>query len=238
MEWIIAIILLAYFSSPVLALPVASSDPSPVVDGRATSPTVVISPSNTVIGSLSGTVESYNGIYYADNPTGSLRLSPPQKLSTNLGDAFDASGSAAACPQMLISTESEESLFLEVAGFLLDSAPFQQATDQTEDCLTVSVTRPAGTTAGAGLPVLFWIFGGAFEASSNGLTVLLVMLLRLRSSGGLPCMIHPALCRKPSTKTSLSYLLPSTIGLPDSGLCLGKKFWSMDLPILVFSTRD
>lgn len=165
MKWIVAGTWLASFLRPVLAVPVASSDPTPVIADRATSPTVVISPSNTVIGSLSGTIESYNGIYFADNPTGSLRLRPPQKLSTNLGDAFDASGAAAACPQMLIATDSDESLFLQVAGFLLDSPPFQQATGETEDCLTVSISRPAGTEAGAGLPVLFWIYGGAFEVS-------------------------------------------------------------------------
>lgn len=65
---------------------------------------------------------------------------------------------------MLIATNTDQSLFLEVAGFLLDSPPFQQATGETEDCLTVSVSRPVGTTAGSGLPVLFWIYGGAFEA--------------------------------------------------------------------------
>lgn len=139
--------------------------PSPVVKNRATSPTVVISPSNTVIGSSLAGIESYNGIYFADEPTGSLRLSPPQKLSTNLGDAFDASGLASACPQMLIATDANEPLFLEVAGFLLDSPPFQQVTGETENCLTVSVQRPAGTTADSALPVLFWIYGGAFEVS-------------------------------------------------------------------------
>lgn len=183
MKWTVSSTLLASLMGPVLAIPVAPSDPSPVIKDRATSPTVVISPSNTVIGSLSGSVESYNGIYFADDPTGSLRLRPPQKLSTNLGDAFDASGSAAACPQMLIATDTDESLFLEVAGFLLDSPPFQQATGQTENCLTVDVSRPAGTAAGAGLPVLFWIFGGAFEASSNHHDAVLDTLLTSQQLG-------------------------------------------------------
>lgn len=156
--------LLSGLAVPAAALPAAGPDaPSPVVQDRATAPTVAISPSNTVVGSVSGTVEQFNGIYFADDPTGSLRLRPPQKLSTDLGDAFDASGSAAACPQMLIATDTNESLFLQVAGFLLNSPPFQEATGQTENCLTVSVARPAGTTSGAGLPVLFWIYGGAFE---------------------------------------------------------------------------
>ncbi|PSR99246.1 extracellular lipase [Coniella lustricola] len=159
--------LAALFVEHSLALPAPSNTQDQptraVLDERATAPTVAISPSNTVVGSVSGSVESFNGIYFADSPTGSLRLKPPQKLSTDLGDAFDASGSAAACPQMLVATASGESLFLEVLGELLDTPLFQTATDQTEDCLTVSVARPAGTVAGANLPVLVWIFGGAFE---------------------------------------------------------------------------
>lgn len=155
---------LASILATALALPAASNNPTPVLDDRAILPTVVISPSNTVIGSLKGLlVESYNGIYFADSPTGSLRLKPPHKLSTNLGSAFDASGIAAACPQMLISTDPNN-LFTETAGFLLDSPPFQQVLG-SENCLTVSVSRPAGTKAGAALPVLFWIFGGGFEVS-------------------------------------------------------------------------
>lgn len=160
---LISISLLSYLVAPTSSLPTAGPDAPPAVKDRAASPTVAISPSNTVVGSVNGNVEQFGGIYFADNPTGPLRLKPPQKLSTNLGDAFDASGAAAACPQMLVSTDSDASLFLQVAGFLLDSAPFQTATAQTENCLTVSVSRPLGTTAGANLPVLFWIFGGAFE---------------------------------------------------------------------------
>lgn len=145
-----------------LALP-AQPDPSPVVQGRATSPTVVLSPSNTVIGLASDNVEKFAGIRFADPPTGSLRLKPPQKLSTNLGDSYEAINPAAACPQMLVSSGEDQSLFVQVLGDLLDSKLFQKATNQSEDCLTVSVIRPAGVTAGANLPVLFWIFGGAFE---------------------------------------------------------------------------
>lgn len=152
--------------TPVLALP-SNPPPTPVVEDRAASPTVVISPSNTVVGSIAigSGIEQYNGIFYADEPTGSLRLKPPQKLSTDLGDAFDASGLAGACPQMLISTGDDQSLFFEIAGDLLSSTIAQKATGQSENCLSVDVARPKGTVAGAGLPVLFWIFGGAFEVS-------------------------------------------------------------------------
>jgi carboxylesterase type B len=36
-----------------------------------------------------------------------------------------------------------------------------------EDCLTVNVNRPIGTTSTSKLPVLFWIFGGGFELGST-----------------------------------------------------------------------
>lgn len=155
---------LASFLAPVLALP-AQPDPSPVIKERATSPTVVLSPSNTVIGLASDNVEKFSGIRFADPPTGSLRLKPPQRLSTDLGDSYEAINSAAACPQMLVSSGEDQSLFFQVVGDLLDSTILQKATNQSEDCLTVTVIRPAGVTAGADLPVLFWIFGGAFEVS-------------------------------------------------------------------------
>lgn len=156
--------LLPSLLAPALALP-TQSGPSPVIKDRATSPTVVLSPSNTVVGLASGNVEKYAGIPFADSPTGSLRLRPPQRLSTNLGDSYDAINPAAACPQMLVSTGDDQTLFFEVIGDLLDTPLFQTAANESEDCLTVSVIRPAGVKAGAKLPVLYWIFGGAFEVS-------------------------------------------------------------------------
>lgn len=156
----------AYLAACVLALP-ARQDSSPVVNGRAASPTVALSPSNTVVGLADGNVEKFAGIPFADPPTGSLRLKPPKKLSTNLGDAYDAINPAAACPQMLVSTGENQSLFLQVLGDLVTLPIIQAATNQSEDCLTVSVIRPAGVEAGANLPVLYWIFGGAFEVSQT-----------------------------------------------------------------------
>lgn len=199
MRFLLPITLFSGLAAPVLALPAAGPDASPIVKDRAASPTVVISPSNTVLGTASGSVEQFGGIYFADEPTGSLRLRPPQKLSTDLGDAFDASGAAAACPQMLIATDTDESLFLQIAGFLLDTPPFQQATGETENCLTVSVARPAGTKAGDNLPVLFWIYGGAFEVCKTcflmGLASFTVEMLIKNitpSLDGHPLMIQPA----------------------------------------------
>lgn len=36
------------------------------------------------------------------------------------------------------------------------------ASNASEDCLTLNIVRPAGLASDAGVPVMFWIFGGAF----------------------------------------------------------------------------
>ncbi|PNY23696.1 Carboxylic ester hydrolase [Tolypocladium capitatum] len=116
---------------------------------RADSVTVSL-PCGTIIGS-SSTVETFNGIPYADPPVGPLRLKPPKKLSRDLR-TFDATGIAAQCPQMPDAP---------------DAALPANATTGQEDCLTVSVQRPKGTKPSDGLPVLFWIYGGGFEFGST-----------------------------------------------------------------------
>jgi triacylglycerol lipase len=49
----------------------------------------------------------------------------------------------------------------------LDTPLFQTVTNAGEDCLTINVMRPTGTTSSSNLPVLFWIFGGGFELGST-----------------------------------------------------------------------
>lgn len=41
------------------------------------------------------------------------------------------------------------------------------SSNSSEDCLTINVVRPAGTLPGAKLPVMFWIYGGAFLIGSS-----------------------------------------------------------------------
>ncbi|KAJ2898036.1 putative extracellular lipase [Zalerion maritima] len=134
--------------------------PSPALDARAADVTVAID-SGSIVGKSTGTVESFGGIPYADPPTGSNRLHPPVKLSSSLG-TFDATGAAGACPQFFINSEDNNWL-LEVVADVINLPFFQEATGISEDCLTMSVQRPAGVAEGDDLPVLFWIFGGGFE---------------------------------------------------------------------------
>ncbi|KAI1767028.1 sterol esterase [Hypoxylon sp. FL1150] len=152
---LVAAVVLAGFVS---ALPAPTQT---LLDKRDT--TSVVTPQGTIVGSVLLDVENFGGIPFAEAPEGSLRLKPPQRLNTSLG-TFDATGIGPSCPQMFFSTEGD--LLTSVLGTLLDTPLFQTVTDQKEDCLTMRVQRPAGTTSDAKLPVLFWIFGGAFELGS------------------------------------------------------------------------
>ncbi|KAI0484514.1 Alpha/Beta hydrolase protein [Xylariaceae sp. FL0804] len=137
--------------------------PPPTGTVRPRASPSVITPQGTIVGSSLLGVETFGGIPFAEPPTGSLRLKPPVRLNSSLG-TFDASGMGPACPQMYFSTTGE--LLTSVLGDLVDTPLFQTVSDETEDCLTMLVQRPAGTGANASLPVLFWIFGGGFELGS------------------------------------------------------------------------
>ncbi|KAJ2985861.1 hypothetical protein NUW54_g10005 [Trametes sanguinea] len=86
-----------------------------------------------------GQTEFFGGIPYAEPPTGGLRFAPPV-LKTDPGvTTFDASTYGVSCP---------------VGG----------QSNLDEDCLTLNILRPLGTSAGGGLPVMMWIYGGGFQA--------------------------------------------------------------------------
>ncbi|KAK1658152.1 Alpha/Beta hydrolase protein [Colletotrichum godetiae] len=129
-------------------------------------PATVDAPAGILVGRSVGSVETFSGIPYAEPPIGPLRLRPPQRLNSSLGN-FDATENAAACPQFLLSTDSRN-ILLDVVGSFLTLPFFQPITGQ-EDCLTVTIQRPSGTPSDAKLPVLFWIFGGGFEFGSTSI---------------------------------------------------------------------
>ncbi|KAF5011506.1 hypothetical protein FDECE_2378 [Fusarium decemcellulare] len=118
-------------------------------------------PGATLNGAEEDDVESFSAIPFAQPPVGSLRLRPPQRLNESLGD-FDATQSADACPQVIVSTESENFLFRLLAKAA--NLPFiQKASGQSEDCLTITVQRPKDTPSDAKLPVMFYIYGGGYQ---------------------------------------------------------------------------
>lgn len=138
---------------------------APVLEKRATPTVTIAAPVGTIIGAVTE-VESFNGIPFAQPPIGPLRLKPPQPLTSPMGTMASVL-LPKACPQMFFSTSNESGVPSEVLGLLLDTPLFQTVTNSGENCLTVNVQRPIGTTAADKLPVLFWIFGGGFELGST-----------------------------------------------------------------------
>ncbi|KAF7892326.1 uncharacterized protein EAF01_010406 [Botrytis porri] len=113
----------------------------PAPERRQLAPTVQISHAKIVGTSTSG-IDTFKGIPYAQPPAGSLRLKPPKSITKTLG-TIQATSVPTACPQVSA------------------SGPIG------EDCLTLNIQRPSNITRHSKLPVLFWIYGGAFADGST-----------------------------------------------------------------------
>ncbi|KAL1718334.1 Alpha/Beta hydrolase protein [Schizophyllum commune] len=89
--------------------------------------------------------EWFAGIPYAEPPVGILRFQPPvAKALTEV--ALNATSYGPGCPQP------------DTLGVAYE--------DQSEDCLTVNILRPANISSEAKLPVLVWVYGGGFHGGS------------------------------------------------------------------------
>jgi para-nitrobenzyl esterase len=102
---------------------------------------VVHTSQGDVTGVTTGQVDSFKGIPFAAPPVGDLRWRPP-------GPAPAWSGVRTADAFGPICMQSHRGFFAQAA--------------MSEDCLTLNVWRPAGAKPGARLPVMVWIYGGAF----------------------------------------------------------------------------
>ncbi len=89
-------------------------------------------------------IDAFLGIPFAESTAGEGRFGPPEPKARMSG-VFRATSYGAACPQS-------------------DSTRAPEST--SEDCLTVNVWRPA-TRGDAPLPVMVWIYGGAFVTGYN-----------------------------------------------------------------------
>jgi carboxylesterase type B len=153
-------------SSFLTLVPLALAAPAQV-QKRAAPIVIAPSPQATITGKDLLGVESFNGVPFAQPPVGQLRLKPPQPITSAIGNV-DGTGIAKACPQMFFST-GDLDFPTNVLGTLLNTPLFQVVTNAGEDCLTLNVQRPTGTKANAKLPVLLYIFGGAFELGSTSM---------------------------------------------------------------------
>lgn len=93
-------------------------------------------------------VASFKGIPFAAPPVGPLRWRAPQPAKAWSGER-DATQFAADCAQP--------------GGFPSGAAE----RPKSEDCLYLNVWRPADVKSGAKLPVMVWIYGGAFLFGSG-----------------------------------------------------------------------
>lgn len=123
---------------------------APSSDAPAIGPAVTVE-QGVVTGLAEGGVLRYRGLPYAAPPVGPLRWTPPQPPAAWTGTR-DHTRPAARCAQLAAAP----------------GTPHLTAASTTEDCLTVDVTVPAGTTVASKLPVLVWLHGGAFSAGAGG----------------------------------------------------------------------
>lgn len=149
----------------LLGSAVASPAPVTVTDGgvqggleeRAVTVTVDV-PAGSIVGTQDLWTEDFNGIPYAEP---AQRLRKPVRRKDPLVN-WDATKAAAACPQQLADSDSEDFL-AKIMTTVSNTGLFKKALKISEDCLTLNVIRPKGTKAGDNLPVLFWMYGGGFE---------------------------------------------------------------------------
>ncbi|KAH9443051.1 hypothetical protein MJO28_014386 [Puccinia striiformis f. sp. tritici] len=109
-------------------------------------------------------LERFYGIPFAEPPVGELRFANPIKPTKTYFNR-DATKLPPACPQQTFggNTSSEPYHSLLNGAHLNPLAYIKAFGPGQEDCLTLDITRPAGTTNSSRLPVMYFIFPGGFN---------------------------------------------------------------------------
>ncbi len=140
MKWFSAVALKQFLLLTLVPLAVLADDTGSVS---------VTTPLGDIEGVISHEVEVFKGIPYATAPVGDLRWRPPQPVKAwSDTTRLDATEFGADCPQPAFGGH-------------------EPVRPQSEDCLFLNIWRPAGTKPGDNLPVMVWIYGGAFVFGSG-----------------------------------------------------------------------
>lgn len=95
-------------------------------------------------------VETFLGIPYGKDTSGTNRFGPPQAFEPHAGYVYNATAAGPSCPQQV------------GGGFLYEA----EVTYQSENCLNLQLARPAVTCNNTKLPVMVYIYGGGLNSGS------------------------------------------------------------------------
>ncbi|KAI0477365.1 alpha/beta-hydrolase [Xylariaceae sp. FL0804] len=114
-------------------------------------PIAVLQDSNvTYHGSVTDTTEHFMNIKFAHDTSGKRRFAPPEPYAPPKGSKIIATRPGPACPQ------SKAAL----------PPFFDESQEISEDCLSLRISRPSGTTEDDRLPVVVWVHGGGVVKGS------------------------------------------------------------------------
>ncbi|MBN9429184.1 MAG: carboxylesterase/lipase family protein [Burkholderiales bacterium] len=111
---------------------------------------IIDAPCGRLLGTQDNGVMLFRNIPYASAPIGDLRFAPPQVMAAWSGTRYAALAG-------FVPPQGKSRLAAITGG--------EVETPQSEDCLTLELTRAAGT--GSSRPVLVWIHGGGFVGGSG-----------------------------------------------------------------------
>lgn len=140
----------------------------------AQAPQVTLNDNQVVTGVREGSVDTFKGIPFANPPLGDLRWKKPEKYTGTYSNlkAEDFRGSCLQWNPANLWTILDNAVNLgqiipsNIRGPLYDMV--DGSVSMSEDCLHVNVFRPQGTKPGDKLPVMAWIYGGAYLFGSTG----------------------------------------------------------------------
>lgn len=145
---------------------------SSILDGIWRSPNVKLAENRGVIvGRTRFGVEEFLGIPFAEAPLGDLRFKHPMPYNSTYNN-FKAVKYSPSCmaihPLSLSATikKNIDNIPKFMRSFYLESLNLG---DMSEDCLHLNIFRPKGVSKDAKLPVILYIFGGAYQFGSTQL---------------------------------------------------------------------